>query len=510
MEYLDGIDYNFDYAPVSRPVTKAVSKYTPKGLVGDGAIRRHFMNFTGVQYGVKNSVQLLGDFKLSFKFLVGGPTQGLITFCTDNTDEYFRLSSYDDSGSTVIKLESPGQTRDCVVMLPVALVRIPRYTVYVFPKTTGLPCVTEYSNCPSIQILKSAHNIPVPGLGDIRIDDPNSIYQRDYSQQAGAQLVSNGYFDSGIDGWASSSEYGATPSHFNSSMKVTSNGNYGRVVTAIETVPGSEYVLSVDILSLTDRSLINITNFADGRGGGDEIVLITPNATGNYQLQFTATNTTTYIALGSSVTGYNDVYVFDNVVVKEFHGIELKNTVIPGDFEQFEHRAGWGHWVNEFWPQLLSYSVDFTRWGPLGCSSSYDGSVSVLTVTNASNPYLELNTTDTSKYDTTEYSFYVDVTAPAGRTISVGLLRDGYSDFDFEYFPATGGRQTIRIDRIFNQIPGSVRCRFSLANSEQGGQVGDVYTVHGSCLILSSESETSIETSGIGGNKISYADGADS
>ena len=293
-------------------------------------------------------------------------------------------------------------------------------------------------------------------------------------------------------------------------MKVTSNGNYGRVVTAIETVPGSEYVLSVDILSLTDRSLINITNFADGRGGGDEIVLITPNATGNYQLQFTATNTTTYIALGSSVTGYNDVYVFDNVVVKEFHGIELKNTVIPGDFEQFEHRAGWGHWVNEFWPQLLSYSVDFTRWGPLGCSSSYDGSVSVLTVTNASNPYLELNTTDTSKYDTTEYSFYVDVTAPAGRTISVGLLRDGYSDFDFEYFPATGGRQTIRIDRIFNQIPGSVRCRFSLANSEQGGQVGDVYTVHGSCLILSSESETSIETSGIGGNKISYADGADS
>ncbi|HBS41173.1 MAG TPA: hypothetical protein DEA26_00730 [Oceanospirillales bacterium] len=204
-------------SPLGAPVKNAL-----RDAIRTTILQRYLLQMSGVQYGVIENLELLGDFKLRIKFLINGNTQSLITFCTDNTAEYFRISSTDDAGKTVIKLETPGKTpgngtteiadglihdiqliksgADFLIYIdgnyeystthssPELLGRT--YTAYIGMRTNSAGTITTQLLDGYIQAIELTQNsAPVSGLGDIRIDDPTSIYQQDYSADQSSGFV---------------------------------------------------------------------------------------------------------------------------------------------------------------------------------------------------------------------------------------------------------------------------------------------------------------------------------
>ena len=161
-----------------------------------------------------------------------------------------------------------------------------------------------------------------------------------YQDALGSELVVNGTFDDGLNGWSTHS--GSTLELENGMAKVTTSNNSGwikRTDLSIET--GKTYFCKADI-----TNAISKTWYINGTGNSVPLTLISGNTYGGY-VTLTGNNPTFYIK-GNNTNG--EVSYIDNVSVKEYLGQE----VVPD--------SGCGSWLWEpQTTQLVPYSEDFSQ-----------------------------------------------------------------------------------------------------------------------------------------------------
>ena len=146
-----------------------------------------------------------------------------------------------------------------------------------------------------------------------------------YQDALGSELVVNGTFDDGLNGWSTHS--GSTLELENGMAKVTTSNNSGwikRTDLSIET--GKTYFCKADI-----TNAISKTWYINGTGNSVPLTLISGNTYGGY-VTLTGNNPTFYIK-GNNTNG--EVSYIDNVSVKEYLGQE----VVPD--------SGCGSWLWE-------------------------------------------------------------------------------------------------------------------------------------------------------------------
>lgn len=136
----------------------------------------------------------------------------------------------------------------------------------------------------------------------------------------GPELVGNGTFDSGTEGWVSGIGYAATITETGGICSFTSVNSGARIrPPVITTNIGAMYTVTITILSLA--TTVTVRPSSDSNSGltisslGD----LTVNSVGTYTFRFKARTTTTYLwvlnnaAIGTAVS-------LDNISVRELYG----------------------------------------------------------------------------------------------------------------------------------------------------------------------------------------------
>lgn len=126
-------------------------------------------------------------------------------------------------------------------------------------------------------------------------------------------LITNGNFDTNIDGWNVYKPTATILSWQNGKLRIQNNGNtYGAANQAFSTVVGGLYEVSVDITVFGGvPARARVDKFPDYLASG----AINTTTSGTYKFRFTATATTTYLLLGnrSDTDAYNE---FDNISIQ--------------------------------------------------------------------------------------------------------------------------------------------------------------------------------------------------
>ena len=130
-------------------------------------------------------------------------------------------------------------------------------------------------------------------------------------------LITNGNFDTNIDGWNVYAPTAAILSWQNGKLRIQNNGNtYGAANQAFSTVVGGLYEISVGI-TIGGGSPSGFTARARCSNAPDYLAAGTILATtsGTYKFRFSATSTTTYLLLGNR--NDRDAYSeFDNISIQ--------------------------------------------------------------------------------------------------------------------------------------------------------------------------------------------------
>jgi hypothetical protein len=195
----------------------------------------------------------------------------------------------------------------------------------------------------------------LPGLAGARLSASaraSVAMQQRRDDLLGPELVANGGFDSGATGWAGWNTNAAI-AVASGQMTVTQpvGGNQVGVgnASAIATISGRRYRVSLDVISYTNSGQEPQIRVGDFNGGVNTTSGYVTAGTGTRTFEFTANTTTTYVNVATSI-GAGNTITFDNVSVRE--------VIVPA--------LGW-----EFAPHnLLVQSEDFTA-----AAWSYSGSV---------------------------------------------------------------------------------------------------------------------------------------
>jgi trimeric autotransporter adhesin len=124
--------------------------------------------------------------------------------------------------------------------------------------------------------------------GDIKLA---TLSDTDDTDVTGSELVTNGTFDSDTSGWTASA---LTTSVASGQATLTMTSTYGTFVQGITTVVGKTYTITCDIVSETVSGALYLG--AGTTSGGSQLGLSTTSV-GSNAFTFTATGTTTYVAL---------------------------------------------------------------------------------------------------------------------------------------------------------------------------------------------------------------------
>jgi hypothetical protein len=144
--------------------------------------------------------------------------------------------------------------------------------------------------------------------GDIKLA---TLSDTDDTDVTGTELVTNGTFASDVSGWTGETDTTAT--YDSGRLKVTKtsfSGPYGIVNQTITTVAGKQYLFQAD--SITGSGPSAFFRFNDGALGA-----YTETEGTTHRAYFTATSTSTKIAVGVASTAGNAYIFWDNVSVQE-------------------------------------------------------------------------------------------------------------------------------------------------------------------------------------------------
>jgi hypothetical protein len=161
--------------------------------------------------------------------------------------------------------------------------------------------------------IDAATGLPVPTIA-VATDGGVSVIKDDGTvvdiNVTGAELVTNGTFDSDVSGWAGETDTTAT--YDSGRLKVTKtvqSGPYGIARTDVTTVVGKQYLFQAD--SITGSGPSAFFRFNDGGLGA-----YTETEGTTHRAYFTATSTNTRVALGVASTAANAYIFWDNVSVQ--------------------------------------------------------------------------------------------------------------------------------------------------------------------------------------------------
>jgi hypothetical protein len=153
--------------------------------------------------------------------------------------------------------------------------------------------------------------------GDIKLA---TLSDTDTTNVTGAELVTNGTFDSNTTGWNAGT---STLSQTSGKAKVLSpSGGWVSAYQAITTVVGKLYTISTSVDPTTGGSLNGADVLVQNSStlGVSSVILIGPVTHGTSATilsgTFTATATTTYIHLRAKAYASNEYTLFDNVTVR--------------------------------------------------------------------------------------------------------------------------------------------------------------------------------------------------
>jgi trimeric autotransporter adhesin len=156
--------------------------------------------------------------------------------------------------------------------------------------TSGVGLIDPNSEQPSsgmVSLITSSYNTGWMN-GDIKLA---TLSDTDDTDVTGSELVTNGTFDSDTSGWTASA---LTTSVASGQATLTMTSTYGTFVQGITTVVGKTYTITCDIVSETVSGALYLG--AGTTSGGSQLGLSTTSV-GSNAFTFTATGTTTYVAL---------------------------------------------------------------------------------------------------------------------------------------------------------------------------------------------------------------------
>lgn len=130
--------------------------------------------------------------------------------------------------------------------------------------------------------------------------------------ELGAELITNGTFNSGISNWTAQS--GANLVWTSNALEVTNDpaDGFSGAYQTISTTSGRTYVISVDVLTSTNRTSIRVN---DGSSPGDSQLSELNVPVGSQSYTFTAASSQSTVYLVTQDNGATSI--FDNVSVKE-------------------------------------------------------------------------------------------------------------------------------------------------------------------------------------------------
>lgn len=169
----------------------------------------------------------------------------------------------------------------------------------------------------------AAGTIPVTAVGR----PVGLMLDKSRGMMLGPELVSNGTFDSGTEGWVSSVGYPATITATGGICSFTSAAPSARIrPPVITTNIGAMYTVTITILSLATTVIVRPSiESSQGVGGtslGDFII----NSVGTYTFMFKARTTTTYLwVLNNGAIG--TVVSLDNISVRELYGYHATQSI---------------------------------------------------------------------------------------------------------------------------------------------------------------------------------------
>ena len=388
------------------------------------AVKRYILNFNGTQYAVLSEpVVLDGDFEIEVYFSINfSANAGWSTILSGPGIRVSGGGTNDSSGVGSLRADgtSFGGTiggENSVFDLPfrfgsdkierLSIVRSGSNWTFNNGRSDG----SIVRNAGSVELSTFFRNVSPNGADDsaigtifsariwkngdrntgelvtnLRFDEPDTIYQRDVSKPVGAELVTNGSFDTSTGGWE---ELNSNVTWSSGAIRVTSatTGVAARAAAQEITglIPGKTYFLSGELVgaggtdsgncscvlnmrSLTEGSYgITSTAFPrDGLGQKLETVFTADSPVMNLWARFDNGNAdeTTYVE-------------YDNLSIREWSGAILEN-VLPGDWEEISKKSGDDFWLGT--TELRRSDEEITANTP----STYDSSIGVLHVARTS------------------------------------------------------------------------------------------------------------------------------
>ena len=137
------------------------------------------------------------------------------------------------------------------------------------------------------------------------------------STATGANLVTNGTFDTNTTGWTAENSAVVTLSSNRIRVTAGAPGN-GLAYQQITTVAGQRYTISYDAYPQTENTTFGQFYIRDGSTSGSIIKSVNNSVGKTYSYTFIATSTSTFIVLYGSSTNTNGNYTeWDNIILKQ-------------------------------------------------------------------------------------------------------------------------------------------------------------------------------------------------
>lgn len=326
------------------------------------AITRPILNFNGTQYAtLSEPVVLYGDFEIEI-VLLGHPGNSTESFLSGFLEAdpwlYANGESYGnnialryDSGSGFQYLSNPAPFKDGRIHRITLSRSGSRITLGVdgneVSRSLDVPFIINnlfasrnasslgYGSLFSFKVWDESSEL----VTDLRFDEPDTIYQRDYTAPYG-ELIENGNFAFGSDGWTSFNSSFSTES---SVAEFVTTSAYGYIEQDFGFLAdGSIFELKFDVLPGTSNSLVVVNTYEEDRGTISDVQLAGRRFGVGSHVEYVYSDGLSKIRVRNEEVGATTRV--SNISVKRWSGAILQNT-LPGDWETISKRGVDNHWL---------------------------------------------------------------------------------------------------------------------------------------------------------------------
>ena len=355
-------------SPLTNPITTPMINPIRTGI---SEITRAIMNFNGTQYAtLSEPVVLDGDFEIEI-FLLGhseGSTQSLFSgFLEADPWLYANGESYGnnialryDSGSGFQYLSNPALFKDGRIHRITLSRRGSRITLGVdgndVSRSIDVPFIINnlyasrnasslgYGSLFSFKVWDESSEL----VTDLRFDEPDTIYQRDYKETY-TDLLTNGDFFQGDSGWTN---LNSTFSVTDSVAEFTTTTAYGYIEQDLgATIDSSVYELRFDVLPGTSNSLVVLNTYSSDGTTISDVQLAGRRFGVGSHVQYVFSNGFSKLRVRNEEVGA--ITRVSNISIREWSGAILENT-LPGDWEEISKKSGDDFWLGQ---ELADQSV---------------------------------------------------------------------------------------------------------------------------------------------------------